>query len=113
MLVVGARLTRLVPTLPFLEFHHNLFSLNQSFMNQLRKQDQTCGYADFREKYMTFPPPGKLPTPPHVNTKDACDIFDNAINAATLINDMSSAVGRARLPWLDTLYTSRCAKDLL
>lgn len=55
-------------------------------MNQLRRQDQRCGYADFREKYMTFPPPGKLPTPPQLNTSDECDIFDNAFNAASLIN---------------------------
>lgn len=55
-------------------------------MNQITAKDKSCGYADFRNQYLTFPPPGPLPTPPQVNTSSECDIFDDVFNAVSLIN---------------------------
>jgi carboxypeptidase D len=78
-----------VPTLPFILENNNVFGFNQSFLAQLEELDKSCGYADYREKYMSFPPSG--PQPPtlfnYSNPDDlACDVFDLAANAAYATN---------------------------
>lgn len=74
-----------IPALPFVEYHQNLFHLNDTFMASVRSRDKSCGYADFRDKYMKFPPPGKLPTPPS-NSKDGCGLWGDIADAVLLIN---------------------------
>jgi carboxypeptidase D len=77
----------LVPTKPFVDFNHNLFSLNQSFLNTVDKLDKSCGYKAYREKYMTFPPPGPLPGPPNqYGNVTGCNIHSLVQRAAQLVN---------------------------
>jgi carboxypeptidase D len=57
------------------------FNLNQSFTDQIHKLDESCGYKAYRDKYLTFPPPGQQPVPPRIS--DSCDIFD-LVNIAAL-----------------------------
>ena len=65
----------------------NLFNLNTTFYNELARLDKSCGYAAFREKYMTFPPPGPLPSPPNqYGNVSGCDLWDAVDAAATLVN---------------------------
>lgn len=76
-----------VPTLPFVEFHQNLFHLNDTFMADIRRRDQSCGYADYRAKYFDKYPPAKGITPlPGLDTRPGCSIYNDVMAAVTLIN---------------------------
>jgi carboxypeptidase D len=69
-----------VPIVPFAVKNNNVLGLNASFLTQLQALDKKCGYADFRKKYLTFPPPGKQP---HGGVTDlSCDIFGMVYAAA-------------------------------
>lgn len=57
---------------PYVEKWNNIIGLNDSYVAQLRELDQKCGYADYREKYLTFPAAGIQPIAPR--TTDECDI---------------------------------------
>ena len=57
--------------------------LNDSFLKTIADLDQSCGYAAFREQYMTFPASGVQPTDFFNYTGNAsCDVFTMANNAA-------------------------------
>ena len=75
-----------MPTLPFVQQNNNVFNLNATFMAQLEELDKSCGYAEYRDKYMTFPPSGLQP-PTFFNysseTDLACDVFDMVIFGGT------------------------------
>lgn len=46
---------------PYVEHNNNVLNLNQSFLDKLEAFDEGCGYAAFREQYMSFPPNGTQP----------------------------------------------------
>jgi carboxypeptidase D len=58
--------TNEIPTVPFVDYWSGLFSFNETFMEHLHTQNEKCGYADFYQKAMTFPPEGVFPDPPNV-----------------------------------------------
>lgn len=56
-------------------------------MNDLNNRSEACGYTSFLEEALTFPPKGILPTPPNVDyTMEGCDLWNDVINAASLVN---------------------------
>ena len=72
-----------IPAVPFVDYWAPLFSFNESFMADLHRRHEACGYAAFLEEAFTFPPKGPLPTPPNVNQNvKGCDIWDDVYNAA-------------------------------
>ncbi|KAJ5723942.1 hypothetical protein N7488_001977 [Penicillium malachiteum] len=75
------------PTVPLVQSNANLFGFNESFMAELASLHKSCGYEDFIETYLTFPPPGNQP----VKTIDwesigNCDVFDLVYEEAFNIN---------------------------
>ncbi|MCJ1475750.1 hypothetical protein MMC13_004414 [Lambiella insularis] len=65
-----------IPTLPFVQQNNNMFGFNETFMAKLEAIDKKCGYAEYREKYLTFPASGIQP-PGFFNYSDVeCDIFN-------------------------------------
>lgn len=69
-----------VPIVPFVQQNANLFNFNKTFMSELEKKHKSCGYADFIEKYLTFPPPHVQPPKFFNTTTEAnCDLF-NMVN---------------------------------
>ncbi|KAF2764861.1 alpha/beta-hydrolase [Teratosphaeria nubilosa] len=76
-----------IPTVPFIEYWAGLFSFNQSFIDDVHQRADACGYTDFYNLAMTFPPNGTLPTPPNVDyTTPGCEIWNDVFNAAQLVN---------------------------
>ncbi|KAJ6088916.1 hypothetical protein N7499_004167 [Penicillium canescens] len=66
-----------IPVVPFVQQNANLFNFNESFMAELEKKHKSCGYEDFIDKYLTFPPPETQPPMFFNYTTDAdCDLFD-------------------------------------
>ena len=74
-----------IPVVPFVKANNNLFGFNATFLAQLEALDESCGYAAYREKYLTFPPPGNQPAE-YFNysnpADDKCDVFDIIDNEA-------------------------------
>ena len=57
-----------------------MIGLNSSYLAQLEALHESCGYAEFIEKYMTFPASGVQPPAPDFS--EECDINGLATNAA-------------------------------
>lgn len=75
--------------LPFLLENSNIFGLNESFIAQVAALDESCGYADYRSKYFTYPTTGIQPVDFYdYNTAkgEACDIWDLVYEAASSVN---------------------------
>jgi carboxypeptidase D len=66
---------------PYVEENANMIHLNKSYMAQLKSYDEECGFKDYREKYLVYPPAGIQPPIPE-EWDDKCNINDNAGSAA-------------------------------
>jgi carboxypeptidase D len=76
----------IAPSLPALLAYNNVMNLNDTFIANITARWESCGYADFFNKYTTsFPPPGILPTAPS-SQAPGCDIWDEIYNAAYYVN---------------------------
>ncbi|KAL0956002.1 hypothetical protein HGRIS_002178 [Hohenbuehelia grisea] len=56
-----------IPALRFARANQNLFPFNSSFWNQLQTISDACGYTDYLDKFVTYPPAGQLPLPAATN----------------------------------------------
>lgn len=75
--------------LPFVETWSGLFMLNDTFLADIRERDESCGYAAFREKYLTFPPTASLPAYedlPSINNYSCANIYNDIFDAVSLTN---------------------------
>ncbi|KAF2002219.1 alpha/beta-hydrolase [Amniculicola lignicola CBS 123094] len=61
---------------PFVKEHNSVMGYNQTFMKKLDELDEPCGYREFRDQYMSFPPSGVQPHKYFNSTTDAnCDLW--------------------------------------
>jgi carboxypeptidase D len=72
-----------VPAVAYVDEFAKLFNFNQTFMADLHERADKCGYTDYMEKYLTFPPVSKLPT---LNTSDDCHLWNDIFEAVFLTN---------------------------
>ncbi|EJD41864.1 alpha/beta-hydrolase [Auricularia subglabra TFB-10046 SS5] len=56
-----------IPSLRFVQANQNLFPFNKTFMAQLQSASDACGYTDYLDQFVTFPPKGPLPLPVGTN----------------------------------------------
>ena len=76
-----------IPAVPFVDFWGPLLDLNSTYLAEIHKTAQDCGYTQYLEQYLAFPPKGKLPTPPNADGSNAtCDLWDSIYAAAVEIN---------------------------
>ncbi|KAK4574869.1 hypothetical protein LTR86_001711 [Recurvomyces mirabilis] len=73
------------PSVWHLNDYSNIFGLNETFMTDINARAEKCGYFEFMETALTFPPLGKLPTAPN-SSEPGCAVWDDIVNAAILIN---------------------------
>lgn len=69
-----------VPTVPFVQENANLFNFNASFMAELQNMHESCGYQEYIDQYLTFPPSGVQP--PSYYNYSTCDVFDLVFSEA-------------------------------
>jgi len=70
------------------------FAFNQTFLAHLDSVAAKCDYADYMEKYVTYPPRGLLPLPGTSTEADpgpGCDVWDEIYEAALLVNPVFNA----------------------
>lgn len=76
-----------IPAVPFVDYWAPLFNLNKTFTDDIHNRADECGYTDFFNDYLTFPPAGPLPTPPNVDGDAAgCDLWDDIYYAVSAVN---------------------------
>ncbi|KAH3939267.1 hypothetical protein HBI24_240640 [Parastagonospora nodorum] len=63
-----------IPAVPFVDRWAGLFNFNESFTQHIHEAADRCGYTDYMEKALTFPPTGKLPEPPN-SSVEGCDLW--------------------------------------
>jgi len=88
-----------IPAVPMVESLQPLFNFNDSYMADIRQRADECGYTEFMETAMTFPPTGPLPTPPQLELEPKCDLWNEIISAAMAVNpcwDVYAAAVRRR-----------------
>ncbi|KAF2963487.1 hypothetical protein GQX73_g10083 [Xylaria multiplex] len=74
-----------VTTVPFVDYHHNLMPFNNSFSEYIHGLHDSCGFADYNERYLTYPPPGPQPSNFTETVSDECAgiwevVLDNALS---------------------------------
>lgn len=78
-----------VTVLPFVESAAAVFPFNDTFWANIRARDAACGYADFRDEFLSFPPPSLLPGPDDLPGKnnDSCQaLYGDIFDAVTAVN---------------------------
>lgn len=74
-----------VTTVPFVDFHKNLFPFNNTFSQHIHELHDSCGFAAYQDKYLTYPPPGPQPSNYSATVSDECAglwglVTDNALS---------------------------------
>ena len=94
-----------VTVVPFVESAAAVFPFNDTFWADIRARDAACGYADFRDEFLSFPPPSLLPGPDDIPGKnnDSCqalygEIFD-AVSAVNPCFDIYAVQTTCPLLW--------------
>lgn len=72
--------------MPFIKDNLKAFNLNESYIEYLEKIHEECGFKEFYEKYLVYPPAGVQP-PKYLNLTDGspdldCDMFTIALDGA-------------------------------
>ncbi|GIZ44414.1 hypothetical protein CKM354_000761200 [Cercospora kikuchii] len=80
-----------VAALPFVKAHYPDFPFNETFTAFLENRTQACGYNEYIENGLQFPPKRTFDNPPGVNytnnyTLDDCQVFDPIFEAIFEIN---------------------------
>ncbi|KAF2840231.1 alpha/beta-hydrolase [Patellaria atrata CBS 101060] len=75
-----------IPVVPYVDRWQGLFNLNESFLEDIHNRADECGYTDFYDTYLTYPPPGPFPTLPPNDTAPGCDLWTDIYYAASLTN---------------------------
>jgi carboxypeptidase D len=86
---------RQIPAFAFAKEWTDLIGLNTTFIKDIEKRAADCGYTDFHEEFLEFPPKQRLPSPPVGQMNDEgdtvgyCDIWGSIVDAALLVNPVS------------------------
>ncbi|KAK3359146.1 Alpha/Beta hydrolase protein [Lasiosphaeria hispida] len=51
-----------VPIIPFVNYWKGLFPFNDNIRSDLHATDKKCGFSDYLDQYLVFPPKGNLPS---------------------------------------------------
>ena len=71
----------------FVHKYRHVFAFNDTFMAELDATAEQCNYADYMDKYLTYPPNGLLPLPgTSVEADPGCDVWDAIFDAALAVN---------------------------
>jgi carboxypeptidase D len=84
-------LSQQIPVVPFVDSWSRVFSFNDSFSSQIHDMADKCGYNDYLDKYLVFPPSGVQPSVlpgslENGTTMDSCDAIDMVFTAAQELN---------------------------
>ena len=71
-----------VPVYPFVETNNIILNLNDSFIQQLARRHDLCGYANYTDYFLQFPPPEQQdPTIFNASADPYCNVQNLAVEA--------------------------------
>jgi carboxypeptidase D len=80
-------LTIVVPFLAMVKEFKNLFTFNRTFWQSLDDTDSACGFTDFLNEWLQYPPKGvQPPSPSSGDSYGPCDIYDIVLDPTYLSN---------------------------
>ncbi|CAJ2502213.1 Uu.00g096070.m01.CDS01 [Anthostomella pinea] len=72
---------------PFVDYHHNLMPFNDSFSEKIHGLHESCGFAEYQDKYLTYPPPGPQPANYSGGVSEECTgLWEMVLDEALSIN---------------------------
>ncbi|OAL73757.1 serine carboxypeptidase [Trichophyton violaceum] len=71
------------PSVPALHRFNNIIDLNETFVNDITKKWESCGYKKFMDDVLRFPPAGPMTVP---GKSAGCDVWDEIITAVKEVN---------------------------
>ncbi|OAL20240.1 hypothetical protein AYO20_11512 [Fonsecaea nubica] len=74
-----------VPAVTHMNNYANVFALNDSFVAAINKRAEDCGYIEYMENALTFPPKGKFMEPVNASNPD-CFIWEDILFAELYVN---------------------------
>ncbi|KAK8061664.1 carboxypeptidase-like protein [Apiospora phragmitis] len=77
-----------VPAVPFTDSLPGLFPFNETFSKDIHDRHQSCGYADYLEKYLVYPASGPQPQPGAMNG----NVTVEKKGCASILNDIDDAI---------------------
>jgi carboxypeptidase D len=78
-----------IPALRFAQANKNVFPFDKNTTDTLQQMSDACGYTDYLEKNLKYPPAGQLPFPsgvPDGEVGDDCDILSAIIRQVSALN---------------------------
>ena len=93
-------ITEQVPAYAFTQYHQQLFPFNDTFEAQIRNASEACGYEEFLNNGLQFPPAGPFSPPP--SSRGGCDVFDDIFSAIFELNpcfDIYQVGQLCPIPW--------------
>jgi carboxypeptidase D len=80
-----------VPAVQLTDYNPSLFPFNDTFRAHIHNKSDACGYTDYLNTYLTFPPPGPFPstlpgTDSTGSTSADCDVSGDIFSATSIIN---------------------------
>ncbi|KAI1336708.1 serine carboxypeptidase [Xylariaceae sp. FL0016] len=74
-------------TVPFVDYHRNVMTFNDSFSDHIHSLHDSCGFAEYHETYLTYPPPGPQPTNYSATVSEDCaGLWGSVTDEALSIN---------------------------
>src|SRR4051794_31359438 len=86
--VLKPKLTHVIaPAVGLVDQWSGLFNLNDTFMEYIHKQADTCGYTPLFDTSLTSPPlTASIPLPASNANDEGCDLWNQILNAVLLTN---------------------------
>ncbi|KAI0206706.1 serine carboxypeptidase [Astrocystis sublimbata] len=76
-----------VTVVPFADYHHNMMPFNSSFSKHIHDLHESCGFAAYQDKYLTYPPPGPQPTNYSESLSPECsELWESVLDEAMSLN---------------------------
>ena len=80
-----------IPAIAFVDYWGGLFPFNDSYVKYIHNMSDACGYADFMNTYLAFPPPGPFPTElpgtdENGTTRADCEVFNGIVTEIANVN---------------------------
>lgn len=69
----------------YLNKFNDIFGLNDTFLAAINSRADACGYTEFMENALQFPPAGQIPSAPS-STRDGCSVWADIVIAALYVN---------------------------
>ncbi|KAK5702256.1 hypothetical protein LTR17_022474 [Elasticomyces elasticus] len=107
---------QMVVQVPYVDYWQKLLYLNESFIERIHARQDECGYSDYLDTYLTYPPP-QTPFPtlaePSRKNNYSCDQFDSIYEAILEVNPCFGESFTNNLELRDDIVLTRAYGDYI